>query len=322
MSSPLSLTLACAEMEITRALREGAVKPEGIDLTVVTNMDSIARHSRFLQKNEFDLAEISLSSFVIARDQGFAATAIPVFLSRRFAHGFIYINTSKGIRKPADLVGKKIGVKQLQFTNTVLIRGILEHEYGVPQTSIEWFSELDEIVEFDPPPGVKINRLKSGQSIEAMLAEGELDAVLHPDRIEPIKKKDPRVAQLFPNFKAEEIAYFKKTGMFPIMHLMAIRQKLADSHPWVATSILDAFNQSKKIAMKRAENARIVPLVWYREAWQEQEEIVGPDPWEHGGTERNIRNVNTISGYAQEQGLSKQRFTFNDLFHPNFHAKA
>ena len=148
-------------------------------------------------------------------------------MSRRFGHGFIYINTGKGIRTPADLAGRKVGVKQLQFTINVLIRGILQHDYGVPQTSIEWFTELDEIMEFAPPPGMKIHRLGKGQSVEKMLAEGELDAMMHPDRIEPIRQRDPRVAQLFPNFKEEEIAYFRKTGMFPIMHLMAIRQEIA-----------------------------------------------------------------------------------------------
>jgi 4,5-dihydroxyphthalate decarboxylase len=317
LSSRLPLTLACADMEIIRPLKEGNVQPEGIDLTMITNMDSITRHSRFLQKHEFDIAEVSLSSYVIARDQGFPAIAIPVFLSRRFGHGFIYINSGKGIRTPADLIGRRIGVKQLQFTNIVLIRGILEHDYGVPQTSIEWYCELDEIVEFDPPPGVKINRLGKGQSIEAMLAEGVLDAVLHPDRIKPIREKDPRVAQLFPNFKNEEIAYFRKTGMFPIMHLLAVRQELAERAPWVAGSVFKAFDQAKSIAMKRMENARIVPLVWYREAWQEQEEIVGPDPWEYGATERNVKNINMIAGYAYEQGLTKQKFTYEDLF-PQF----
>ena len=314
MPSPLPLTLACADMEITRPLKEGVVRAEGIDLTVVTNMDSIARHSRFLQKHEFDIAEISLSSFIIARDHGFPFSAIPVFLSRRFGHGFIFVNTGKGIRTPADLVGRKVGVKQLQFTINVLIRGILEHEYGVPQTSIEWFCELDEIVEFTPPPGMKINRLSSGRSVETMLAAGELDAVLHPDRIEPIRRGDPRVAQLFPKFKDEEIAYFRKTGMFPIMHLLAIRQEIAERHPWVAINMFNAFNEAKRIAMKRMESPRIVPLVWYRAAWQEQEEIIGTDPWEYGGTERNVKNINTIAGYAHDQGLTKQKFTFDDLF--------
>ena len=314
MSDRLPLTLACHDMEIIRALREGAVRPTGIDLTVMTNMDSITRHSRFLQKHEFDMAEMSVSSFAIARDQGYPAIAIPVFLSRRFGHGFIYINTGKGIRAPADLIGRKIGVKQLQFTNIVLIRGILEREYGVPQTSIEWFCELDEIVEFPPPPGVKITRLDRGQSVESMLAAGDLDAVLHPDRIESIRRNDPRVAQLFPNFKDEEIAYFRKTGMFPIMHLIAIRKEIAERHPWVAINMLQAFNEAKSLGMKRMESPRTVPLVWYRAAWQEQEEIIGADPWEYGATGRNIKNIDTILSYAHEQGLTTRKFAFEDLF--------
>ena len=317
MSSRLSLTLACADMEIIRPLKEGTVRAEGIDLTAVTNMDSIERHSRFLQEGEFDIAEISLSSFLIARDQGAPYSAIPVFMSRRFGHGFIYINAGKGIRTPADLAGRKVGVKQLQFTINVLIRGILQHEYGVPQTSMEWFTELDEIMEFAPPPGMKIHRLAKGHSVETMLAEGELDAMMHPDRIEPIRKRDPRVAQLFPNFKDEEIAYFRKTGMFPIMHLMAVRQEVAEAHPWAAASLFHAFNEAKKIAMKRMESPRSVPLVWYRAAWEEQEEIVGKDPWEYGATERNVKSINTVCGYAHEQGLTKRKFTFDDLF-PGF----
>lgn len=318
MSTLVPLTLACADMEITRALKEGTVKPKGIDLTVLTNMDSITRHTRFLQKNEFDVAEVSVSSFAIARDQGYLASAIPVFLSRRFGHGFVFINTGKGIRKPADLVGRRIGVKQLQFTNIVLIRGILEHEYGVAQTSIEWVCELDEVIDFAPPPGVKITRLRSGQSVEDMLVAGELDAVLHPDRIEPVKHKDPRVAQLFSNFKDEEIAYFRKTGLFPIMHLLAIRNEVAERHPWVAQSLLDAFNEAKAIAMKRMANARIVPLVWYRAAWEEQEEIVGADPWQHGASKSNVENIDRLAGYVHEQGLTAQRFRFADLFLPEF----
>ena len=317
MSSRLSLTLACADMEIIRPLKEGKVRPEGIDLTMVTNMDSIERHSRFLQGHEFDIAEISLSSFVIARDHGFPYSAIPVFMSRRFGHGFIYINTGKGVRAPADLAGRKVGVKQLQFTVNVLIRGILQHDYGVPPTSIEWFTELDEIMEFAPPPGMKIHRLGKGQSVEKMLADGELDAMMHPDRIEPIRQRDPRVAQLFPNFKEEEIAYFRKTGMFPIMHLMAVRQEVAQAHPWAASSLFNAFNEAKKIAMKRMESPRSVPLVWYRAAWEEQEEIVGKDPWEYGATERNVKSINTVTGYAHEQGLTRRKFTFDDLF-PQF----
>ena len=218
------------------------------------------------------------------------------------------------ILEPADLAGRKIGVKQFQATAIVWMRGILEHEYGVPQKSIEWFSELDETIEFTPPPGLKIVRLTSDRAVEAMLAAGELDAVLHPDLIKPLVQKDPRVARLFPNFKEEEIAYFRRTGIFPIMHVLGIRQEIVDRHPWIPINLFHAFNEAKAIAMKRMENPRIVPLVWYREAWEEQEAIVGHDPWEYGPTERNLRNMDAIAGYCHEQGLSRKKFSFVDLF--------
>ena len=127
-------------------------------------------------------------------------------------------------------------------------------------------------------------------------------------------RKDPRVARLFPNFKDEEIAYYKRTGIFPIMHLMGIKQEIVERHPWVPINLFHAFNEAKGIAMKRMENPRIVPLIWYREAWEEQEEIAGHDPWEYGPTERNLNNMNTLAAYCHEQGLSRRKFTFDDLF--------
>jgi 4,5-dihydroxyphthalate decarboxylase len=316
LSTRIPLTLACGDYEIIRPLKEGTVKPDGIDLTILTAMDSTTRHWRFLRGQEFDCAEVSCSSYIVARDQGLAATAIPVFLHRRFRHGFVFINTRKGITKPTDLIGKRVGVKQFQATAIVWMRGILEQEYGVPQKSIEWVPELDETIEFTPPPGLNISKLADNETVEGQLVEGKLDALIHPDLIKPLVQKDPRVGRLFPNYKQDEIAYWKKTGIFPIMHVLGIKQEIVDRHPWVPINLYHAFNQAKAIAMKRMENPRIVPLVWYREAWEEQEEIVGSDPWEYGRTERNLNNMNTIAGYCHEQGMSKRRFGFDDLFAP------
>ena len=314
MSKRIPLTLACGDYEITRALKEGTVQPDGIDLTVLTKMDSTTRHWRFLRNQEFDVAEVSLASYLVARDQGAIGPAIPVYLHRRFRHGFIFINTGKGIKNPKDLIGKKIGVKQYQATAIVWMRGILEHDYGVPHKSIEWFSELDETVDFAAPAGLKLNKLGSDQSVEAMLADGELDAVLHPDLIKPLVNKDPRVGRLFPDFKEEEIRYYKRTGNFPIMHITAIRQELADQFPWMPINLFHAFNDAKSAAMKRMQNPRIVPLAWYREAWEEQEQILGEDPWEYGLGDRNRKTMEAISTYCHEQGLTKQKIPLDELF--------
>lgn len=314
MSTKIPLTLACGDYEIIRPLKEGIVKPDGIDLTVLTAMDSTTRHWRFLRNRDFDMAETSASSYVVARDYGYEINALPVFLHRRFRHGFVYINTSKGITKPSDLIGKKVGIKSFLVTAGHWMRGILEHEYGVPHKSIEWYAELDEDVDFTPPAGLKLNRLPHDKSVEAMLAEGELDALIHSSLIKPIVNKDPRVARLFPDYKAEEQAYFGKTGIFPIMHVLGIKNEVLEKHPWVAINMFHAFNESKAIAMKRMENPRIAPLAWYREAWEEQEEVLGKDPWEYGLTEKNRHTLETLAGYSHEQGLTRRLWPLEELF--------
>ena len=147
-----------------------------------------------------------------------------------------------------------------------------------------------------------------------MLAEGELDAVLHSDLIKPFLAKDARVGRLFSAYKGEEMAYYEKTGIFPIMHVLGLRQSLVEQHPWVAVNLFKALNEAKAIAMKRMQNPRIVPLAWYREAWEEQEAILGPDPWEYGLTDKNRNNLETLIGYSHEQGLIKKRLTLEQLF--------
>jgi len=310
----IELTLACGDYEIVRPLKEGIVKPDGIDLVVLTGMDSTTRHWRFLRNGDFDMAETSASSYVVARDYGFPINALPVFLHRRFRHGFVYINTSKGIEKPSDLIGRKVGIKSFLVTAGHWMRGILEHHYGVPHKSIDWYAELDEDVEFTPPSDLKLTRLPDDKSVETMLAEGELDALIHSSLIKPLVNGDPRVARLFPDYRTEEQEYFRETGIFPIMHVLGIKNEVVEKYPWVAVNMYNAFNEAKAIAMKRMENPRIVPLAWYREAWEEQEAILGTDPWEYGLSDRNRHTLETLAGYSYEQGLIRKPASIEDLF--------
>ena len=314
MSRRIPLTLACGDYEIVRVLKEGTVQPDGIELTVLTDMASSTRHWRFLRNNEFDVAEVSGSGYVAACDRGLPFRAIPVFLHRRFRHGFVFVNTSKGIQKPADLIGRRVGAKGYLVTAVLWLRGILEHEYGVPHKSIEWFTELDEDVDFTPPPDLRLTRLPHSASVEAMLVDGEVDALLHPDLIQPLIDRDPRVARLFADYKSEEIAYYRKTGIFPIMHVMGIRAEIVERYPWVPTNLQAAFEAAKALAMKRMENPRIVPLAWYRDAWEEQADILGPDPWEYGLSERNRKNMETLVAYSHEHGLIGRRIPLEELF--------
>jgi 4,5-dihydroxyphthalate decarboxylase len=314
MSKKIHLTLACGDYESIRALKEGTVKPDGIELTVLTDMTSDIRHWRMLRNQEFDIAELSMSNYLMARYRQLPFAAIPVFLHRRFRHGFVFLNTGKGIAKPTDLTGKKVGLRNFQATANLWIRGILEHEYKVPHRQIQWFKQDEEEVEWTPPADLNIQRVTADKNVEKMLLDGDLDALIHPELIQPILKKDRRVTRLFPNYRDLEVQYFKRTGIFPIMHTTAIKQDVVDKYPWAAINLMQAFEESKTAAYKRMENPRIVPLAWFRHCLEEQEEILGDDPWVYGLGESNRKNLETLMQYSQEQGLVGRKMDLGELF--------
>ena len=310
----IHLTLATGDYESIRALKEGTVQPDGIELTVLTEMNSDVRHWRMLRNREFDVAELSMSNYLMAKYTGLPFVAIPVFLHRRFRHGFIFLNAAKGILKPSDLIGKRIGLRNFQATANLWIRGILEHEFGLPHRSINWFKQDEEEVDWTPPADLKIQRIAPDKSIEKMLVDGEIDALIHPELIQAILDKDKRVTRLFPNYRDLEMDYFKRTGIFPIMHTTAIKQAIVDKYPWVPINLMQAFEASKKAAYKRMENPRIVPLAWFRTFLEEQEEILGSDPWIYGLGEVNTKNLETLMQYSQEQGLLGRKMSLDELF--------
>jgi 4,5-dihydroxyphthalate decarboxylase len=314
MSKKINLTLAAGDYESIRALKEGTVKPDGIELTVLTDMNSDVRHWRMLRNREFDVAELSMSNYLMAKYTDLPFTAIPVFLHRRFRHGFIFLNSTKGITKPRDLIGKKVGLRNFQATANLWIRGILEHEHDVPHRSIDWYKQDDEEVEWAPPRDLNIQRIAPGKSVEKMLVEGELDALIHPELIQPILDKDKRVTRLFPNYRDLEMDYYKRTGIFPIMHTTAIKQEIVDKYPWVPINLMQAFQESKQAAYRRMANPRIVPLAWFRYFLEEQEELLGPDPWAYGLGQVNKITLETLMQYSREQGLLGRNMTLDELF--------
>jgi 4,5-dihydroxyphthalate decarboxylase len=179
---------------------------------------------------------------------------------------------------------------------------------------MHWLSELDEDVAFSPPPGLDIAPVPDGKSLETMLAEGEIDALFSPDLIRPLTAGDKRVGRLFPDYKQEEMAFYRRTGIFPIMHTVGIKQEIVEKYPWVAINLYKAFEAAKALAMRRMENPRIAPLAWYREAWEEQEALLGKDPWEYGLGDRNARNFERLVSYAHEQGLIRRALPLDELF--------
>ncbi|MFQ5681740.1 MAG: ABC transporter substrate-binding protein [Candidatus Binatia bacterium] len=314
MSKKLHLTLACGDYEIVGALKEGSVKPDGIELTVLTDMTSDVRHWRTIRNREFDIAELSMSNYLIAKSAGLPFAAIPVFLHRRFRHGFVFLNAGKGIDKPTDLIGKRVGLRNFQATSNLWVRGILEHEYQVPHRSIQWFKQDEEEVEFTPPKDLILHRVPQGKRVDKMLVDGELDALIHPELIQPILNRDKKVKRLFENYKELEIQYYKRTGIFPIMHTTAIKQEIIDKYPWVPINLMRAFERAKQAAYKRMENPRIVPLAWFRHSLEEQEKLLGHDPWIYGLGETNHRNLDTLIQYSHEQGLIGRKIPVDELF--------
>ena len=315
MAKTLHLTLACGDYEIIRPLGDGSVVPEGIELTILTNMNSADRHWRMIRNREFDVCELSMSSYLMAHTKKQPFTAIPVFLHRRFRHGFTFVNVSKGIEKPTDLIGKKVGLRNYQATTNLWIRGILEHEYQVPHKKLHWYVQDEEEVEFTPAPDLIFKRTPTGKEVDRMLVEGELDALIHPELIQPWIDRDPRIKRLFEDYKAKEIEYYRRTGIFPIMHTTAIKSEIVERYPWVPRNLMEAFEKAKSVAYQRMENPRRVPLAWFRHAQEEQEEILGKDPWIYGLCESNRKNLEALILYSYEQGLIGKKIEVDELFY-------
>jgi 4,5-dihydroxyphthalate decarboxylase len=304
----LRLTVASGDYDIVRPLKEGLVEAAGLELIFLTDMGPRERHWRLARKTEFDVCEENVGAYFIARDQNHPITAIPVFLHRRFRHGFVFVNAAAGIKSPKDLIGQRIGGTNFMPAGNIWMRGILEEHYGVPHRQNTWIVERSEDIAFDAPAGLRIEMKTSPKSLSDMLADGDIPAMISPTIPRPFTLGDKRIARLFPDYKAIEIEYYRATGVFPIMHVTTVRQEIVDKYPWVTTNLVKAFEASKQMAYRRVQNPRMVPLAWVRTAVEEQDELLGRDPWQYGLTPANRKNLETIQRYVHLQGMvSKQR---------------
>src|SRR3989338_1810661 len=313
MSKP-RLTLACGSYDLLRGLIDGTTQPPGVDLNVLT-MASPERHGRMLRHVEFDVCELSLVAYLVARDQGRPFTAIPVFPHRRFRHGYMVKRTGCGIDKPADLNGKRVGLDTLQNSAGLWMRGILQDHYGVDLKSIEWWCQEEEDVPFEPAKCMKIRRVAKGKNIDEMLVAGELEGALYPETLPSIRKASPKAALLFPDPKEAEIDYYKKSGIFPIMHTVVIKNEILARSPWVAVSLLQGFQQAKEVCYRHMKDPRNFALVWVRELMQEQQAIFGPDPWPYN-LEDNRVALEAAVRYEFDQGMIKENPRIEELFFP------
>jgi 4,5-dihydroxyphthalate decarboxylase len=312
--SNLKLCLACGSYDFLSPLITGEVAPAGIDLNVLT-MASPERHSRMSRYEEFDICELSLVSYILARDRGRAMTAIPVFPHRRFRHSYMFKRMDCGIEKPSDLNGKRVGLDTLQNSAGLWMRGLLQDHYEVDLKSIEWWCQEEEDIPFEPAQWMNVHYVPKGKDINQMLLDGELEGALYPETLPSIRNGSPRVGLLFPNTKEAEIDYYKRSRHFPIMHTVVIKNKILERAPWVGISVLRAFQKSKEICYERMRDPRNFALVWMKELMQEQEALFGPDPWPYN-LEDNRSELEAIVRYGYEQGIIRKRPKIEELFFP------
>jgi 4,5-dihydroxyphthalate decarboxylase len=321
--SKLRLTLACWDYDRTRALADGRVSPEGIDLNFVP-LHVEETFFRMLRNREFDVAEMSLSSYCVSlmrEDPAFVA--IPVFPSRFFRHSCIFVSAKSGIREPKDLVGKRFGVPEYQMTAPVWIRGILSDEYGVAPTAVRYFTGgeeepgRDEKLKLNLPPDFSVTPIGPSQTLSQMLADGEIDA-LHTARTPSTFYSRPGdVRRLFPNFVEVEKGYFRRTGIFPIMHVVAIRRSVYEANRWIAQSLFKAFSEAQALTYDNlaVTSAMTTMLPWQVAAVEEARAELGDDWWPYGFA-KNRAVLDTFLRYHHEQGLSARRLAPEDLFAP------
>jgi len=312
--SKLKLTLACGSYDLLRALIDGSAAPAGIDLNVLT-MASPERHGRMLRHVEFDVCELSLVAYLVARDQGKPFTAIPVFPHRRFRHGDMIKRTNCGIEKPSDLNGKRVGLDTLQNSAGLWMRGILQDHYGVELKGVEWWCQEEEDIPFEPAKWMKLRRVPKGKDIDRMLLDGDLEGALYPETLPSIRNRSPKVALLFPNPREAEGDYYKKSGIFPIMHTVVVKNDILEQNPWVAVSVLQAFQQAKEVCYRHMKDPRNFALVWVKELMQEQEALFGADPWPYN-LEENRKALEAVVRYEFDQGMIKKKPKIEELFFP------
>jgi 4,5-dihydroxyphthalate decarboxylase len=306
MTRKLHLTLSCGLYELTRALIDREVEAKGIEFTFMT--DDPVRIYSLRRRNEADIAEFNAAKYLLVREQGAPLIALPIYPHRRFRHGYYWVNTAAGISRPADLIGKHGGIVGRTPAAGVWMRGILQDHHGVPVDAVTWHENAHEPMdESQPEP-------EPNTVTEATLLDGEVDVLLTPRVPLAVQRGDPRVARLFPDHVTQSIAYYQATGIFPIMHVVTVREALLEQHPWVAESIYEAFEQAKLIGYQRVSNPRLTPLAFFEAAWEQQRELLGPDPWEYGLGDANRRNLQTLVRYAREQGWTTSEPPIANLF--------
>ncbi len=319
--SKLKLSLACWNYDRTRALMDGSVQAEGIDINYL-NLPVEETFFRMLRNQEFDVAELSLSSYLMGlKNPKRPFIAIPVFPSCVFRHSGIFVNANSGIVEPKDLIGKRVGTPEYQMTAAVWIRGILADHHAVPIDSMTYFTGgaeqpgRAEKLKLELPPNIKVERIGPHQTLSQMLLDGEIDALYTARTPSTFKPSQGKIRRLFPNYGEVERDYFRKTHIFPIMHVIVIRREVYEANRWIAQSLYKAFLKAQQLCYEDlSENVVLKSMLpWLNSNVEEVCTEMGDDFWPYG-VERTHQTLSTLLRYSREQGLTTSVMEPQDLF--------
>jgi 4,5-dihydroxyphthalate decarboxylase len=307
------ITLALGSYDRHGPLLEGCIRHPQFDVQYIELDPQQGRHERFLQNFEFDAAELSLSSYLIAIDRGMAVHAVPIFPRRLFSQSQMYKNVHCRIDSPMDLANKRIALSGYQNTLGVRAKGDLSHFYGVPRTTVTWITPGKEVLDLELPGDVKLETRDSMDQIEAELVQGEIHAMFVSRLPKVFREGNPNVARLFDNPQAEEERYLRAEGYFPIMHVLAFQKQLAQRQPELPRALYDIFEQARRQALQRWVDPNWSMMMWGRRELERQGSICNFDPWRNG-LEINRKNIERFALYSYEQGLTKRQLTPEELF--------
>jgi 4,5-dihydroxyphthalate decarboxylase len=314
----LRLSLACGPYDRTQALRDGTIRPQGIELTYVSGQPA-ELFWRMLQYKEFEISELSMSNYISLVARGDCPfIAIPVFLSRVFRHGYIFINTNSGIKTPKDLIGRRGGVPEYSQTAAVMARGLLEHEYDVRPNQIEWIQGRKDRMGLKLPADVHMTQAPEDGNLSDMLERGDIDFLVTGNNPDSFRRGAPHVQRLFPNYRELERDYYRRTKIYPIMHTVVIRRDIYDRDPWVAMSLYNAFCAAKDLCCRLLleTGSPKATFGWLQAMIEEEQAVFGKD-WFPYGVAPNRPSLEALLQYAHEQGLARRRMAIDELFAPS-----
>ena len=290
-------------VDTNRPISEGIVKVEGFDLQVVS------------QLGDADAWDCGFGALMQSKAKGARYISIPAFPNRKFRLSYIYVNRGAGIESPGDLEGKRVGILFWGNTAGVWARGALQHYCGVNLNRIHWFARNTEGTE--SVPGIRIESLARGADLDSLLVGGELDAVIFPDVLPSITRGDPRVCRLFRDYKTEEQAYFKHTGIFPISHVVTLHEEYVTRHSDAPAALLKAFRQARDIAIDNIQGSdpQVLVVSWINALMEEQRALMGENYFAYN-IEANRRSLDAMTQYAYEQGLTPKKFDYETFFAP------